>query len=194
MENLQNGDRFYYLSRDQGLNLLNELENNSFAKMVLNNTDLGETGYASARRHLLGAATIVMLRVRQCERAATTSATGSIRRRTIPYLEAVASMVVSATDAEQATEHVAEYIRVNSNDHVLIQGTNGDDTIIAGGGDDALWGDGGNDRIEAGYGVDKIHGGDGDDIITNSARYRRRRHAARRGGQRRHPRRQRPRS
>ena len=46
MENLQNADRFYYLSRVQGLNLLNELENNSFAKMVLNNTDLGETGYA----------------------------------------------------------------------------------------------------------------------------------------------------
>ena len=34
LENLQNADRFYYL-RAQGLNLLNELENNSFAKMVL---------------------------------------------------------------------------------------------------------------------------------------------------------------
>src|SRR5690606_16975316 len=34
MENLQEGDRFYYLSRAQGLNLLNELENNSLAKMM----------------------------------------------------------------------------------------------------------------------------------------------------------------
>ena len=59
----------------------------------------------------------------------------------------------------------AEYLRVNSNDHFLIQGTNGAETIIAGGGDDAVWGMGGNDRIEAGYGVDKIHGGKGDDIL-----------------------------
>ncbi|HEY8611024.1 MAG TPA: calcium-binding protein, partial [Roseomonas sp.] len=51
---------------------------------------------------------------------------------------------------------------------VLIQGTNGNDTIVAGGGDDSVWGRDGNDRIEAGYGVDKVHGGKGDDIITNS--------------------------
>src|SRR5690606_12456501 len=40
MENLQDSDRFYYLSRAQGLNLLTELENNSLAKMVMRNTDL----------------------------------------------------------------------------------------------------------------------------------------------------------
>ena len=42
MENLQDGDRFYYLSRTQGLNLLNELENNTFAELVMRNTDLGD--------------------------------------------------------------------------------------------------------------------------------------------------------
>ncbi|HUH49601.1 MAG TPA: peroxidase family protein, partial [Mycoplana sp.] len=46
MENLQDGDRFYYLSRVQGLNLLSELEGNSLAKMVLRNTDLGADGTA----------------------------------------------------------------------------------------------------------------------------------------------------
>ncbi|UUZ74670.1 hypothetical protein LP414_20240 [Polaromonas sp. P1(28)-13] len=39
MEALQNGDRFYYLSRLAGLNFLNEMENNSFAKLVMLNTD-----------------------------------------------------------------------------------------------------------------------------------------------------------
>ena len=39
LENLQNGDRFYYLSRTAGLNFLTELENNSFAKLVMANTD-----------------------------------------------------------------------------------------------------------------------------------------------------------
>ena len=33
LENLQNGDRFYYLARTAGLNFLTELENNSFAKL-----------------------------------------------------------------------------------------------------------------------------------------------------------------
>ena len=39
LENLQNGDRFYYLARLAGLNFLNELENNSFAKLIMANTD-----------------------------------------------------------------------------------------------------------------------------------------------------------
>src|SRR5262245_44513085 len=39
LENLQNGDRFYYLARLAGLNFVNELENNSFAKMIMLNTN-----------------------------------------------------------------------------------------------------------------------------------------------------------
>ena len=39
MENLQNGDRFYYLARLAGLNFLTEIENNSFAKLMMANTD-----------------------------------------------------------------------------------------------------------------------------------------------------------
>ena len=42
MEHLQNGDRFYYLSRTQGMNLLNMLEPNTFTDMVMRNTDLGD--------------------------------------------------------------------------------------------------------------------------------------------------------
>ena len=39
MEKLQDGDRFYYLERTAGLNFLTELENNSFAKLIMANTD-----------------------------------------------------------------------------------------------------------------------------------------------------------
>ena len=42
MEHLQNGDRFYYLSRTQGMNLLNMLEPNTFTDIVMRNTDLGD--------------------------------------------------------------------------------------------------------------------------------------------------------
>src|SRR5215475_10108668 len=40
LENLQNGDRFYYLSRTAGTHFLSELENNSFSKLVMANTDV----------------------------------------------------------------------------------------------------------------------------------------------------------
>ncbi|WP_246529106.1 peroxidase family protein [Microvirga zambiensis] len=160
LENLQNGDRFYYLSRVQGLNLLNELENNSFAKMVLNNTDLGETGYAvpgdifSVPDHVLYVDHNMQVRFGHADPV-----------HDDPYLQAI-SKLVERIDANN--DGIAEYIRVNTNDHVLIQGTDGADHIVAGGGDDSVWGRDGDDRIEAGYGVDKIHGGKGDDIITNS--------------------------
>jgi Tol biopolymer transport system component len=39
MERLQNGDRFYYLTRTAGLNLLVQLEGNSFAEMIMRNTN-----------------------------------------------------------------------------------------------------------------------------------------------------------
>jgi hypothetical protein len=39
LEALQNGDRFYYLARLAGLNFLTEMENNSFAKLVMRHTD-----------------------------------------------------------------------------------------------------------------------------------------------------------
>src|SRR5262249_33237590 len=40
LESLQNGDRFYYLSRTAGLHFGTELEANSFAKLVMANTDV----------------------------------------------------------------------------------------------------------------------------------------------------------
>ena len=44
LENLQDGDRFYYLTRTQGQNFLNSLEQNSFAKMIMANTNLAQPG------------------------------------------------------------------------------------------------------------------------------------------------------
>ncbi len=40
MEDLQDGDRFYYLSRTAGMNLLTQLEGNSFAELISRNTDV----------------------------------------------------------------------------------------------------------------------------------------------------------
>ncbi|MDP9463826.1 MAG: heme peroxidase, partial [Actinomycetota bacterium] len=51
LEKLQNGDRFYYLSRTQGTNILNELEPNLFSALVMRNSDLGDAGQTT---HLPG--------------------------------------------------------------------------------------------------------------------------------------------
>jgi hypothetical protein len=40
LEKLQDGDRFYYLERTSGLSFGNELESNSFAKLIMANTNL----------------------------------------------------------------------------------------------------------------------------------------------------------
>ncbi len=160
LENLQNADRFYYLSRVQGLNLLNELENNSLAKMVLNNTDLGASGYALPGDIFSVPDHVVYVEQNMMDRFGLADP-----ELDDPFLSQFSKMVDRAdVDANGR----AGYLRVNSNDHFLIQGSAGDDHIVAGGGDDSVWGGDGNDRIEAGYGVDKVHGGKGNDIITNS--------------------------
>lgn len=153
MENLQHADRFYYLSRVQGLNLLTELENNSLASMVMRNTDLGETGFA-----LPGDVFSNPDHVLYVDAAKQASFGHADPVHDNPLLEAISNMV----------ERDTNFIKYNGLDHTVIAGTEGNDTIIAGGGDDAVRGFGGDDDIEAGYGVDIVHGNDGDDVITNS--------------------------
>jgi Ca2+-binding RTX toxin-like protein len=151
MENLQDGDRFYYLSRTQGLNLLTELENNSLAKIAMRNTDLGEAMFGLPMDVFANMAHSLYVDPVQQLAFGTPDP-----EHDNPFLEAVSSMV----------ERGDNYIRYNGYDHMVIAGTEGNDTIIGGNGDDALWGFGGDDRIEAGEGVDNVNGGAGDDIMT----------------------------
>lgn len=161
MENLQDGDRFYYLSRVQGLNLLSELEGNSLSKMALRTTDLGETGTAIPGDFFSRPDRVLYLDA--ARQLAMTGKSDPVQDN--PYLEAL-SPLVERRDADG--DGVAEYLRYNGVEHVVVQGTDGDDHIITGEGDDTIWGGAGNDRLEGGYGVDHIHGGSGDDIITNA--------------------------
>lgn len=150
MENLQDGDRFYYLSRTQGLDLLGALEANSFASLVMANTDLGRPGSS----HLPGdlfASVDHILELNQALQIGEDPVWGN------PIMQALTPMV----------ERGDGYLRYNGEEHVVLGGTEDDDTLIGGIGDDTLWGDGGNDRLEGGYGNDIIQGGDGDDIITD---------------------------
>ncbi|MDF1599319.1 peroxidase family protein [Mesorhizobium sp. YIM 152430] len=161
LENLQDGDRFYYLSRTQGLNLGTELEQNSLAKMIMRNTDLGATGFALPDNVFFASDHVFYVDFDK-----QMMLTGlADPEHSNPFLQAVSRLVERKTAEENGG---VAFFRYNGFDHITIAGTEGDDHIISGGGDDTIWGFGGNDRIEVGNGVDHVDGGDGDDIITST--------------------------
>jgi Ca2+-binding RTX toxin-like protein len=141
LEALQNGDRFYYLSRLANLNLTAQLENNKFSEMIHNNTDATHLpGDAFARPDFF-------LEVDQSRQ----------------FNEGMGS----ADPVGQVIRANANSIEFRGAEHTVLGGTSGNDTIIGDKGDDTLWGDDGDDRLEGGEGVDFIFGGDGDDVITD---------------------------
>lgn len=187
MELLQSGDRFYYLQRLDGLHLFGEMENNSFAAMMMRNTDathlpsdvfstpglileidqrrqynpgLGESG---------GADGIVE------DNPLTTDIDESADNLGIDPTGTgiLTQLVVRNNPATAGTD--TNYLKYNGSDHVVLGGTDpgntfnpsGNDVLIAGIGDDTVYGDGGNDIIEGGFGNDILNGGDGDDIIKD---------------------------
>ncbi|WP_220359000.1 peroxidase family protein, partial [Rhizobium cauense] len=162
MEKLQNGDRFYYLSRTQGLNLLNELEADSFAQLVMRNTDTEDQNV-----HLNGAAFQTANYVLEIDQAKQFNAgLGSVDPTgTNPILQAINPLVIRQDLDGDGT---VDYLRFTGGEHVVLGGSSRNDTLIGGEGDDTLWGGAGDDRLEGGFGVDHLHGGDGDDIITDS--------------------------
>jgi Ca2+-binding RTX toxin-like protein len=168
MENLQNGDRFYYLARFSGQNFLAELEGNSFASLIMRNTDL---------KHLPGdvfATPTWTLEIDQnAQFTGLTHGVQPVDRADPTYADEDAASnpfapLVSRNDPSTAGPD-SNYLRYNGGGHVVLGGTDNNDTLIAGIGDDTIWGDGGNDRIEGGNGADILNGGDGDDIITDLA-------------------------
>ena len=175
LENLQDADRFYYLTRTQGLNFLNELENNTFSKLIMRNTDLTDPGPDGIRgtaddvvnSHIGVDAFTKYDYVLELDK---TKQLGPDPVGLDPFLEAMGLKKVQRDNPNtgDVDENVTgNYLRFTGPEHVAIGGTNGNDTIIGDLGDDAIWGDAGDDRLEGGQGVDLIVGGYGDDIITD---------------------------
>ncbi|MDB5745134.1 MAG: hypothetical protein JWR68_3449 [Polaromonas sp.] len=186
MESLQNGDRFYYLQRLDGQHLFGELEGNSFAAMIMANTDathlpsdvfstpglilevdrtkqfnpnLGETA---------GADGILV------DNPATAIDESADNLGNDPVGGGILTPLVIRNNPATAGPDT-NYLRYTGGEHVVLGGTDvgnafnptGRDILIASEGDDTLFGDGGNDYLEGGAGNDIINGGDGDDIIRD---------------------------
>ncbi|UUZ65406.1 hypothetical protein LP417_13255 [Polaromonas sp. P1-6] len=189
MEALQNGDRLYYLHRLVGTNFVAELENNSFAKLVMLNSD------ATHLPALLFSTPTYSLEVDLSKQfnanvVLNPGADGILGDNPLtlrneaaddiatPRLDPVSDsalipLVIRDNPATAGLD--TNYLQYTGEDHVVLGGTNplnvanpsGNDILISGDGDDTLYGDAGNDRLEGGYGNDDIQGGAGDDIITD---------------------------
>lgn len=167
MERLQDGDRFYYLGRTAGLNFITQLEQNSFANMIIRNTDIGD----GPGDHLPGdifSTPNWILEVDQSLQITNLAADGETPLaggNGDPVGDSFLIPLVIRGDLDNDGNN--DLLRYTGGEHVVLGGTDEDDVIIGGIGDDTLWGDGGNDRLEGGDGGDIILGGDGDDIITD---------------------------
>ncbi len=147
MENLQDGDRFYYLSRTAGLNLLTQLEGNSFAELTMRNTSAqGLPADSFARPAFV------------FDLGAQNAAGPIVDDPATDYAENGAGMLVREPNGT---------IRYTGVEHVVFNGTPGQDKARASEGDDTFRGNEGNDVYEGGDGNDSIVGGGGDDILTD---------------------------
>ena len=152
MEALQDGDRFYYLSRLANLNMTAQLENNKFSEMIHRNTDATHLpGDAFARPDFF-------LEVDQTKQFNGDLGSADPTSDN-PFFAGFNPLVIRDTATNK--------LHFTGAEHVVLGGTDGNDILIGGLGDDALWGDKGDDRLEGGEGNDFFFGGDGADIITD---------------------------
>ena len=168
LENLQDGDRFYYLARTPGLNLRTQLEGNSFSELIQRNTDGTNTLKADA--------------------FATADCKFQLGNITFPYSGAATGNPVlgaGSVNDDPTTEcnenllllrkpdGTIQYRAINRvdppgiNGQAVYNGTSGVDRVFGGNDNDTFWGGGGNDVIEGNGGDDVALGGDGNDIITD---------------------------
>jgi Ca2+-binding RTX toxin-like protein len=149
LENLQNNDRFYYLERLDGLNLLAQMEGNSFAELISRNTALkGPAADVFSRPDLV----LNLDTLLQTPGVITDDPTTPENESTMPDL-------VLLPDGT---------IRYLGPLHVIWNGRSVGDRIFSSEGDDTLRGGDGNDRMEGGAGNDNHIGGAGDDILTDT--------------------------
>ncbi len=164
MEMLQDGDRFYYLSRTQGLNMLNQLEANSFAALVMRNSDLGDEGSSHVHARLFMTPDHVLEVNTGVQLGADPKWGNALKDLLTPLVIRKAA----GADVDGDGKADGAYLKYSGPGHVVLGGSAGNDTLIGGLGIDSLWGDGGNDRLDGGDEADTVHGGDGDDIITDT--------------------------
>lgn len=150
LENLQDADRLYYLPRIEGMDFGFQIENNSFADMIIANT---------GAKHI--PASIFLTPEYTVE-------AGSVTNNPATWLK---NPVTGAYLVEKLADGTVHFIGDDNffGNTIVLGGTAGDDRLQAGhADDDTVWGDAGNDWIDGGNGNDFLYGGTGNDTIVDS--------------------------
>ena len=142
LENLQDGDRFYYLARTAGLNFVNELEDNSFAKLIMANTDATHLPGrrlptpADTSKRSIGVDSFAkhdyVLDVDRPSRL--DGATGPVDDDAA--LNAIRHHQGAPRRPATLPGRTPTILHYTGDDHVVLGGTEGNDILIAGDGDD----------------------------------------------------------
>jgi Ca2+-binding RTX toxin-like protein len=188
LTDLQNGDRFYYLARTPGMNLRTQLESNSFAELIMRNTDnthtLKQDAFATADcKFQMGnlantaagfatfGATVADDPTTDCDETAllTRSANGQITYKLINSVDPSGINGQSVYNGDATSNRVKGGI---DNDTILgndgndwLDGNSGDDVVIGGDGADRITDAGGADVLKGGPGNDAMDAGNGIDIM-----------------------------
>ncbi|MFL6004541.1 MAG: fibronectin type III domain-containing protein, partial [Nocardioides sp.] len=164
MTDLQNGDRLYYLARTPGMNLRTQLEGNSFAELIMRNTDAH-----SLKADAFGTADCKF----ELSNLAGTTEGYAAQGNTVA--DDPASECDENALLVRLPNGTIRYRERNSvdpagiNGQSVYNGTAGADRVWGGVDNDTFLGNEGNDIIEGNDGADVAIGGDGNDRITDSA-------------------------
>ncbi|WP_295694758.1 fibronectin type III domain-containing protein [Lapillicoccus sp.] len=163
LEDLQDGDRLYYLARTPGLNLRTQLEGNSFSELIQRNTDNTNSLKADA----FGTADC---RFQLADLSGTAAGYAQFGAAVTddPTTDCAENLLLL-----RQPNGTIQYRQFNSvdpsgiNGQAVYNGTGTSDRIYGGNDNDTFWGGAGNDVIEGNGGDDVVLGGDGNDIITD---------------------------
>ncbi|MEB3265959.1 MAG: peroxidase family protein, partial [Cyanobacteriota bacterium] len=164
MLNLQNGDRFYYLSRLAGTSMLAQIESQLLSDILMRNTGV---------KHLYSDAFSVP--DSSVELAAAANFASQLALSIGGPLAGTTPLGAAGFVAGVFFGNPGNYLDASGalnpngrgNASETIGGTDAANIIQALGGNDTVWGDGGNDTVDGGSGNDFLHGGDGNDVISD---------------------------
>lgn len=167
MEKLQTGDRFYYLSRTQGTNMLNQLEPNTFTDLVMRNTTLSDEYATHLNGNLFVTPDLILELDRGIAQADPDPTHDDAFQQLIDPKVVRDYSNATAQWSGVGTHDVGGTLKFSGGEHVVLGGTEGNDRLYGDKGIDTLWGDGGDDYLNAGMESDNVFGGEGDDIIED---------------------------
>ncbi|WP_091416434.1 peroxidase family protein [Arthrobacter sp. OV608] len=163
MTDLQNGDRLYYLARTPGMNLMAQLEGNSFAEMMMRNTN------AQALKADAFATADCKFELKNLNGTPAGFAAAGNAVADDPQSECNESaLLIRMPDGTIKYRASNAVDPAGINGQAVYNGSVNADRIHAGVDNDTMWGGAGNDVIEGGDGADTVLGGDGNDVITDS--------------------------